>query len=409
MLDLYKIRNDFPILQRRINDKQIVYLDNAATTQKPTIVIDKLSEFYYKYNANIRRGVSSMTEEATRIFEDTREKIKDFFKAKNYELVFTKSTTESINLVAHSLIKKYLSEGDEIILTEAEHHSNIVPFHIVSSFKKLKVKYMSVDNNGELDVDELKKLITSKVKLISVAHITNVFGIKNPIEKIIKIAGEYNIPILIDGAQSAPCIEINLDVLSPTFFVFSAHKMLGTNGLGFLFIKKDFAPKMAPFLGGGSMITEVDKEYSAYLDIPYLFEGGTIDYPAVAAFSHALDYISNIGMKNIEEHEINLTKKLLNILDAFPEIETYGPKNMANRMGIVSFNLKNVHPHDFNTLLDANAIFVRSGHHCAQVLMKKFNIPGTVRASFYIYNTLEEIDRLAIAVQKALILFKVRA
>lgn len=408
MFDVEAIRKDFPILQKRLNGNPIAYLDNAATSQKPLVVLKKLQHFYSEYNANIRRGISSLSGEATRIFEDAREYIKTFFNAKNYELVFTKNTTEAINLVAYSLVKEYLKDGDEIVLSEAEHHSNIVPFHLIGHFKKIKLKFIQVDSEGYLDLDNIEKYISARTKLISITHISNVLGILNPVEKVIEAGRSKGIPVLIDGAQSAPHIKIDLDKLSPTFFAFSAHKMLGPAGVGLLFIHKEFVSKLPPFLGGGGMITEVEKDYSNYLDVPYKFEGGTIDAGGIFAFVDALEYIKKIGFDNITSYEKQLTHKTLQILQSMPEIEIYGTKNVAHRIGVISFNMKNIHPHDLNTVLDADGIIVRSGHHCAQLLMKKFNVMGTVRVSFYLYNTYSEIDRLKESLEKAVSIFKLK-
>jgi len=408
-LEINKIRQDFPILTRKINGKPFVYLDNAATTQKPLSVINKISEYYSFYNSNIHRAVYDTAEEATDAYELTRNKVGKFINARSTdEIIFTRNATEAINLVAYSWGRKNIKNGDIIILSEQEHHSNIVPWQILAKEKNAIIKYLKINETGNLNLNELEFYLNnnSNVKLISLCHMSNALGNIIPIHQIIDTAHEYGIPILVDGAQSVPHIKTNVTDLDCDFLVFSAHKMLGPTGVGILFTKKNILEEMDPFISGGDMIKEVHKENTLFNDLPYRFEAGTPNIADVIGFSAALDYLNEIGMENIRSHEIDLTKYALKRMSELKQIKLYGDTNILNRGGIISFNLGDIHPHDLATILNNYGIAIRSGHHCAQVLMEKLDVSATSRASFYIYNTKEEINIFINALGEAIKLFQ---
>lgn len=412
LLDVYKIRQDFPILSRKLHDgKRLVYLDNAATTQKPKEVIESISRYYSEYNANIHRAVYQIAEEATEEYESTREKIRKFINARfPEEIIFTRNTTESINLIAYTWGISNIKKGNKIILTEYEHHSNIVPWQILGKNKGAKINYLQIDNDGYINLEELYELISrkgdGKVKLISLSEMSNVLGTIFPVREIIKMAHEKEIPVLLDGAQSVPHMATNVQDSDCDFLAFSAHKMLGPTGVGVLYVKKEILENMKPFISGGDMIKEVHKENTIYNDLPYKFEGGTPNIADVIGFSSAIDYLNKIGMKNVREHEIEMTEYLLSRIGEFKSIQIYGPKTAKDRGGLVSFNMDGIHPHDCATILNDFGIAIRSGHHCAQVLMEKLDIVASSRASLYIYNTKEEIDTLIEALNHARRIFK---
>lgn len=407
-LEVNEIRKDFPILSRTINGKPLVYFDNAATTQKPFSVINAISDYYASYNANIHRAVYQIAEEATDAYEMTRDKVCKFINAHSREeIIFTRNATEAINLVAYSWGRKAIGKGDTIILSELEHHSNIVPWQMLCKEKKAKIEYLNVDNNGNLDLSKLESYVQqNNVKLISLSHMSNALGNIIPIESMIKYAHSFGIPFFVDGAQSVPHIRTDVTELDCDFLAFSGHKMLGPTGVGVLYAKKEILECMNPFIGGGDMIREVHKYETTYNDLPYKYEGGTPNIADVIGFSHALDYLNKIGMDNIRRHELELTKYALECLSSLKGMKLYGDHNLSRRGGIISFNLGDIHPHDLATILNDHGIAIRSGHHCAQILMEKLDVSATSRASFYIYNTQEEINIFINALGKAIKLFR---
>lgn len=408
IVNSYALRNDFPIFKKKINGKELVYLDNASTTQKPYSVIDSITDFYTNYNSNIHRAVYQLAEEATELYEQSREKIANFINVRPEEIVFTRNTTESINLIAHSWARSNLKKDDGIVITELEHHSNIVPWQILCQEIGTRLEYVGIDENGFLDLEHMIELISSKkVKLVSLSHMSNVLGTIVPIEGIIKVAHEHGIPVIVDGAQSVPHMPINVKNIDCDFLVFSAHKMLGPTGVGVLYAKKEFLEKMRPFMGGGDMIKEVFKFHTNYNEVPYKFEAGTPNIADVVGFGAAIDYLEKIGMENIRRHEISLTDYALESILSLKYVTVYGPRDPKYRGGVISFNIADIHPHDLATIMNDHGIAIRSGHHCAQVLMQRLDVPATSRASFYIYNTKEEIDKFVNAIKEAGRIFKI--
>ena len=408
IVNSYALRNDFPIFKKKINGNELVYLDNASTTQKPYSVIDSITDFYTNYNSNIHRAVYQLAEEATELYEKSREKIANFINVRPEEIVFTRNTTESINLIAHSWARSNLKKDDDIVITELEHHSNIVPWQILCQEIGTQLEYVGIDENGFLDLEHMIQLISSKkVKLVSLSHMSNVLGTIVPIERIIKVAHEHGIPVIVDGAQSVPHMPINVKNIDCDFLVFSAHKMLGPTGVGVLYAKKEFLEKMRPFMGGGDMIKEVFKFHTNYNEVPYKFEAGTPNIADVVGFGAAIDYLEKIGMENIRRHEITLTEYALESILSLKYVTVYGPRDTKYRGGVISFNIADIHPHDLATIMNDHGIAIRSGHHCAQVLMQRLDVPATSRASFYIYNTKEEIDKFVNAIKEAGRIFKI--
>ena len=408
IVNSYELRNDFPIFRKKINGMDLVYLDNASTTQKPYTVIDSITDFYSNYNSNIHRAVYQLAEEATKMYEQSREKIANFINARPEEIVFTRNTTESINLIAHSWARLNLKKDDGIAITELEHHSNIVPWQILSQEIGTRLEYVGIDENGFLDLEHMIELIASKkIKLVSLSHMSNVLGTIVPIERIIRIAHENGIPVIVDGAQSVPHMPVNVKNMDCDFLVFSAHKMLGPTGVGVLYAKKEYLEKMKPFLGGGDMIKEVFKFHTNYNEVPYKFEAGTPNIADVVGFGAAIEYLEKIGMENIRKHEIYLTDYALESMLSLKYATIYGPRDPKDRGGLISFNIADIHPHDLATIMNDHGIAIRSGHHCAQVLMQRLDVPATSRASFYIYNTKEEIDMLVNAIKEAGRIFKI--
>jgi len=408
IVNSYELRNDFPIFRKKINGMDLVYLDNASTTQKPYTVIDSITDFYSNYNSNIHRAVYQLAEEATKMYEQSREKIANFINARPEEIVFTRNTTESINLIAHSWARLNLKKDDGIAITELEHHSNIVPWQILSQEIGTRLEYVGIDENGFLDLEHMIELIASKkIKLVSLSHMSNVLGTIVPIERIIRIAHENGIPVIVDGAQSVPHMPVNVKNMDCDFLVFSAHKMLGPTGVGVLYAKKEYLEKMKPFLGGGDMIKEVFKFHTNYNEVPYKFEAGTPNIADVVGFGAAIEYLEKIGMENIRKHEIYLTDYALESMLSLKYATIYGPRDPKDRGGVISFNIADIHPHDLATIMNDHGIAIRSGHHCAQVLMQRLDVPATSRASFYIYNTKEEIDRFVNAIKEAGRIFKI--
>ena len=403
-LDINKIRADFPILDTQVYGKQLVYLDNGATTQKPKCVIDKISEVYSSVNANIHRGVHHLSQEATELTENTRKKVQQFINAKySHEIIFTKGTTESINLVASSFCREFCKEGDEIIVSAMEHHSNIVPWQMQESITGVKLKVIPINEKGELILEELEKLITPKTRLISVMHVSNVLGTINPIEKIIEIAHNKNIPVLIDAAQSIQHIEIDVQKLDCDLLVFSGHKIYGPTGTGILYGKEELLNKMPPYQGGGEMIGSVSFKKTTFNELPFKFEAGTPNYVDFIALGTALDYVNAIGLSNIRVYEDELLAYCTSELMKIDGMRIFGTSE--HKSSAVSFLVNNIHHYDMGMLLDRMGIAVRTGHHCAQPLMEELGIEGTVRASFAFYNTKEEIDQLVTGIKRVVQMF----
>ena len=402
-------RNHFPVLERKVRDgKKLVYLDNAATTQKPIQVIDAISDYYKNNNSNIHRAVHALAEESTEAFEQTRDKVAEFLNIKDaQEIIFVKGTTEAINLVANAWGRDNVKEGDIIVTTEYEHHSNIVPWQLLTQDKKAQLKYIDINDNGELMIDQLDEyLSTGKVKLVAFSHVSNVLGTITLVKEIISKCKNAGVKTLIDGAQAVPHMKVDLTELDCDFYAFSAHKMLGPTGVGVLWAKKEILEKMTPYQGGGDMIREVHKYETTWNDLPYKFEAGTPNIADVIGFKTAIEYLQKIGMENIRNHELELTKYALEQMEKVPGITLYGAKEPEKRGGVVSFNFNDVHPHDVGTIIDKDGVAIRSGHHCAQVLMEKLNVAATNRASFYIYTTKEEIDVLIASLQNVAKVFK---
>lgn len=388
---LNKIRDDFPILKSRINNHQLVYFDNAATTQKPQSVIDGISNYYKSYNANIHRGIHSLAEKATEEFEETRSLVKEFINASSEnEIIFTRGTTEGINLISSSLSKFYFNEGDEIIISEMEHHSNIVPWQMIADENKLNLKVINVSENGEIDMDHFKSLISEKTKLVSIVYISNTLGTINPVKKIIEKCKENNILSVVDGAQSSAHKKIDVTDLNCDFYVFSAHKMYGPTGVGVVYGKEEILEKMPPYMGGGEMIKDVSFSNTSYNNLPYKFEAGTPNIGDVIGFKEAINYIKNIGIDDIETYEISLKKYTEDALKKIDGIKVVG--TAKDKVGIFSFTTEKVHYYDLGLLLDAKGIALRTGHHCTQPLMDKYSLDGTARLSLAIYNSTEEVD-----------------
>jgi cysteine desulfurase/selenocysteine lyase len=390
-------------------DKSLVYLDNAATTQKPQSVIDATHNYYANYNSNIHRAVYQLAEEATLEYEKTREKITKFINARSTdEIVFTRNATEAINLVSHSWGHENLRKGEKVVISEIEHHSNIVPWQILTQGKGAKLEYIGVDDGGYLDIETYERLLQShKVKLVSLSHVSNVLGTIVPIDEVIKMAHRMDIPVLVDGAQSVPHMPVNVQEMDCDFMAFSAHKMLGPTGVGVLYAKKEILDEMPPFIGGGDMIKEVHKHETIYNELPYKFEGGTPNIAGVIGFGAAVDYLTKIGMDKVREHEIDVTNYTINAITGIKGVTLYGPHNASHRGGVVSFNISDIHPHDLATIMNEHGIAIRSGHHCAQVLMKRLDVAATSRASFYIYNTKEEVDTFINVLEEAKRVFRI--
>ena len=403
------LKKDFPILERTVRDgKPLVYLDNASTTQKPIQVINSITDHYYNRNANIHRAVYALAEEATEAYESVRDKIAEFVNIKNREeVIFVRGTTEAINLVAYAWGRKNISKDDIIITTEYEHHSNIVPWQILTQETGAKLEYIRTDDNGELIIDDLDKyLATGRVKLVAVSMMSNVLGTITDVKRIISACKKAGVLTLIDGAQAVPHMPVDIQDMGCDFFAFSGHKMLGPTGVGVLWARKSILETMDPFHGGGDMIREVHKHTTTWNDLPYKFEAGTPNIADVVGLGAAIDYLTKIGMDNVKKHERELTKYALDLLSNVKGLIIYGTKDIEKRGGVISFNFSDVHPHDVAQIIDSEGIAIRSGHHCAQVLMERFDVAATSRASFYIYNTKEDIDALIRSLNKVAEIFK---
>jgi len=403
-MDIIEIRHDFPILQREVYGKPLVYLDNAATTQKPRCVVEKIDEMYYTLNSNVHRGVHFLSQEATQAHENARKTVQKFIgAASESEIVFTRGTTESINLVASSFCRAFCKEDDEILITAMEHHSNIVPWQLQADIRGVKLRVAPINSRGELLLDEFEKKISPRTKLISVTHISNVLGTINPIDEIIRIAHEHDIPVLIDAAQSVQHIGVNVQQLDCDFLVFSSHKIYGPTGVGVLYGKEKWLNAMPPYQGGGEMIANVSFEKTTYNEIPFKFEAGTPDFVGTTGLASALDYVAGLGIDNIAAYEKELLDYATERLSSMVGMRIFG--EAQNNSSVLSFLVKDIHPYDVGRLLDKMGIAVRTGHHCAEPLMNFFGVPGTVRASFAFYNTREEIDLLANAIERIVKMF----
>ena len=399
MISIESIRKDFPILGREVYGKPLVYLDNAATTQKPQCVIDSISDAYRNVNANVHRGIHFLSQEATDMLEAARDNVRRFIGAgSTEEIIFTRGTTESINLLASSFAWAFLKEDDEVLISGMEHHSNIVPWQIQAQRYGFKLKVIPVTDLGELDMDAFDKLLGTKTKLVSITHVSNVLGTVNPVREIVAKAHKLGIPVAVDGAQSVPHISVNIKEMGADFYAFSGHKIYGPTGIGVLFGRRELLEKMPPYQGGGEMIKKVTFQGTTYNDLPYKFEAGTPDYVGSIALGVALDYVQNIGMEQIAGYESELCSYAMQRLGEIPGMRFIG--NAPKRSGVVSFLVGNIHPSDMGTLLDRLGIAVRTGHHCAEPLMDRFGIPGTVRASFAFYNTKAEIDTLVAGIER---------
>ena len=401
MYNINKVREDFPILQREVYKKPLVYLDNAATTQKPLCVLDAMRDEYLNVNANVHRGVHYLSQQATDLHEAAREKVRQFINArKTEEVIFTRGTTEAINLVASSFCESQMQAGDEVVVTDMEHHSNIVPWQLQAERRGIVVRHLPITDDGFLCCDNIATYLTEKTKLVSLAHVSNVLGTVNPVADIVKVAHERGIPVLVDGAQSAPHIRIDVQAMDCDFFAFSGHKMYGPTGIGVLYGKEEWLDRLPPYQGGGEMIDKVSWERTTFERLPFKFEAGTPDYVATHGLATAIDYLNSLGLDNVEAHETALTQYCLEQLQTIPDIHIYGPRTSAQKDAVISFNVGNIHHLDMGTLLDRLGIAVRTGHHCAQPLMDRLGISGTVRASFALYNTKEEIDVLIAGIRR---------
>ena len=404
MYDIDLIRKDFPILSREVYGKPLVYLDNAATTQKPLCVLDAMRDEYLNVNANVHRGVHYLSQQATNLHEEAREKVRAFINAsKTEEVIFTRGTTEGINLVVSSFCDAYMQEGDEVIVSTMEHHSNIVPWQLQAAKKGIAIRVIPMNDRGELLLDEYEKLFNEKTRIVSVAHVSNVLGTVNPVKDMIRIAHEHGVPVLVDGAQSTPHFKVDVQELDCDFFTFSGHKMYGPTGVGVLYGKEDWLDKLPPYQGGGEMIESVSFEKTVFEKLPFKFEAGTPDYVATHGLAKAIDYIESIGIDKIAEHEQMLTRYCMQQLKTIDGMAIFG--EAEHKDAVVSFLVGQIHHLDMGTLLDRLGIAVRTGHHCAQPLMDRLGIQGTVRASFALYNTKEEVDILVAGVRRVASMF----
>lgn len=400
-MDVYSLRKRFPLLDQQVNNHPLVYLDNAATTQKPREVIDAIVTYYTSYNSNVHRGVHHLSAKATKVMEDVRNHLVQFVRAKKREeIIFTTGTTQGINLVAHSYGKKFLEQGDEVILSMLEHHSNIVPWQIICEEKGAVIKVIPVDEKGELVMAEYENLLSDKTKIVAVNHVSNTLGTVNPIKKIVEMAHQHQAVVLVDGAQAMGHIEVDVCDLDCDFYAFSAHKMYGPTGIGALYAKEDLLKTMPPFMGGGEMIKEVSFEKTSYNDLPYKFEAGTPPIAEIVGFGACLNFWDGVERKLIEQHEQKLLKEATEQLKSINGLNIYG--DHSRKISIISFNIDGIHPYDLGILLDQMGIAVRTGHHCTEPLMKHYEIPGTIRASFGLYNTIEEVGALVSGISKAL-------
>lgn len=407
-IDVEKIREDFPILQRRIKGShKLIYLDNAATTQKPRTVIDSISNYYSNYNSNIHRAVHQLAEEATFAYEEVRQKVAKLINARSAdEIIFTRNATESINLIAKCWARQHLTTGNKVLITEIEHHSNIVPWQLVSREVGASLDYLSIGDDGRIETKDFEQKVRDpNLKLVSVSQMSNVLGTILPVKQLTKLSHEVGVPVMVDAAQSVPHMKVDVQDLDCDFMAFSAHKMLGPTGVGILFGKREILEEMPPFIGGGDMIKEVHRQHTSFNDLPYKFEAGTPNIADVIGFGAAIDYLNDIGFENIQQHEKEITEYALDRMNEVRGITIYGPHTSDERGAVVSFNVGDIHPHDLATILNDSGIAMRSGHHCAQVLMERLDVSATSRVSFYIYNSKDEVNILINALQGARRLF----
>ena len=405
--DLEQIRQDFPILQRQVYGRPLVYLDNGATTQKPRCVVEAMTEEYYNVNANVHRGVHFLSQKATDLHEQSRETVRRFLNANSVnEIIFTRGTTESMNLVVSCFSEAFMQEGDEVIISTLEHHSNIVPWQLAQNRKGIKLRVIPITDEGNICLDEYEKLFTNRTRIVSVAHVSNVLGTINPVKEMIEIAHAHGVPVLIDGAQSTPHMAVDVQQLDCDFFAFSGHKMYGPTGVGVLYGREKWLDRLPPYMGGGEMIKRVSFEQTTFNELPYKFEAGTPDYIATTGLAQAIDYVCQLGMDNIEAHERDLAQYAVSRLQQIPGMHLYGPMAYgAEGAGPLSFNVEGIHHLDMGTLLDRLGVAVRTGHHCAEPLMHRLGVDGTVRASFGLYNTRAEIDVLASSIERVCKMF----
>ena len=402
MLDIKKIRKDFPILDRKIHGKPLVYLDNAATSQKPTSVIKAITDYYEQTNANVHRGIHTLSEEATEAYEGVREKVRAFIDAPSTrEIIFTRNTSEALNLLAFSYGRQHVLPGDEILITEMEHHSNFVPWQQLAKEREAKLVFLKQTPEGEIDLEAAKRQITERTRIVSITQMSNVLGVITPVRELAELAHAKGAIVIVDGAQGVPHMKTSVRELGCDFLAFSFHKMLGPTGVGVLWGKEELLEAMPPFMTGGDMISSVSKERTIWNELPWKFEAGTPNIADVIASGAAIDYLNELGMDAVREHEIAITKYALEQLQKLGSVEIYGPLDATKRGGVISFNFSDVHPHDLGQILNDSGVAIRAGHHCCQPLMRELNVQGTARASFYIYNTNEEVDALVSALKEA--------
>ena len=402
-IDIEKIRAEYPILNRDIDGKQLIYLDSAATSQTPRTVVQAIDEMYYRHKANVHRGVHTISQEATDLVEQTREKVRDYINAGSIqEVIFTRGTTEGINLVASSF-GDMLYNGDEVIITTMEHHSNIVPWQLIGRKKRIRLRVVPINDNGELDLAAYEDLFTDATRFVSLAHVSNVLGTVNPVKQMIEIAHKHGVPVLVDGAQAAPHMAVDVADLDCDFYTFSSHKMYGPAGVGVLYGKKHWLDTMAPYQGGGEMIGNVTFERTTFAELPFKFEAGTPDFVGIAAFGTAIDYIRSLGIDNIAAHEHQLLTEATRQLMEIDGMRIFG--NAADKGAVISFLVRDINSYDMGLLLDRLGIAVRTGHHCAQPLMDRYGVQGMVRASFAVYNTLDEVNQFVAAVRRVASMF----
>jgi len=403
MFDVSKVREDFPILSRLVHGQPLVYLDNAATSQKPRSVINSLVDYYERYNSNVHRGVHTLSMEATDAMEEARQKVADFIKAETPEsIIWTRNTTEAINLVANTWAREHIKPGDEIVLTAIEHHSNLVPWQRVAAETGGVLRFLPLGEDGNLDLSDVDSIITPRTRLLSMVHMSNSLGTINPVKELAAHARAVGAAVMIDGAQSVPHLPVDVSDLDCDFLAFSGHKMLGPTGIGVLYVKRDVLERMEPFLTGGEMVLEVSYDRASWNDLPMRFEAGTPNIADAIGLGAAIDYLDALGMENVREHEAELTGYALNAFQELEDVDVFGPKDPARQGGIISFHHSEVHPHDLGTLLDRQGIAVRTGHHCTMPLMRTLGVAATTRASFYVYNSEDEVDMLVDGVQEAL-------
>ena len=399
MFDVAKIRGDFPILSRTVYNRPLVYLDNSATTQKPRVVVDSIVREYYSENANVHRGVHFLSQQATDLYEQARGRVRTFINARSdKEIVFTRGTTESLNLVASSFGERFMGEGDEVIISAMEHHSNIVPWQLLQERKGIRLRVIPINDCGELLLDEYEKLFNKRTRIVAVTHVSNVLGTVNPVKQIAAVAHAHGVPVLVDGAQSVPHIAVDVQDMDCDFFVFSGHKVYGPTGIGVLYGKESLLNELPPYQGGGEMIKNVHFEHTEYEDAPLRFEAGTPDYVGAHALAAAIDYVSVLGMENIAAHEHSLLAYATERMNCIPGMRIFG--QAENKSAVLSFVVGNIHPLDLGTLLDRFGVAVRTGHHCAQPLMERMGVQSMARASFALYNTREEVDTLCESIER---------